>query len=509
MGFEIETEVLPPHRCNTNPRRKRRGRTGRCGYLNRNEAVKANPYELLGLSGDANQAQIEKRLRDLAFLFAPDRHTGKTTLRNASEIMKMLNDAKDVLLDADKRVSVPRPSGPVRSVLEHLYTKPASASSGTRVPLTSPYRATPQPDPIPTPPPTPLNLRPPPGRGPELSERQARGYEALEGLYFWYYDCIQYIFWHPSAPTCTTVFGNDGPLQCELSQGHPLVFGGVVSVDFTRAPPLTADNVTTLDWAYVQTAVSRRAAEYGQHHSQPSPSSSPFVPSGEQLRAHNQEEAQRLAETVIAEQRERAISAIIEQIRLVDAAVAEQRRLAEAALRASEREVAAKAACACVERDAAAERARLEIDRARRTQLVEEARDCERELIKRERDLLEERTRLQQEADEKLERLQREADAERAKIMSERDLFQHSSDMHGAALRELQAEGAKAAVRERELLREVEEARLAALQAYESRLQMESEEARKKGWTLSYTPPWIALFRDKSWLAPLHDFLGG
>lgn len=61
---------------------------------------KRDPYEVLGVGKDANNAEINKAYRKLALEFHPDRNHGD---HDAAERFKEVNDANDILSDPDTR----------------------------------------------------------------------------------------------------------------------------------------------------------------------------------------------------------------------------------------------------------------------------------------------------------------------------------------------------------------------------------------------------------------------
>jgi molecular chaperone DnaJ len=67
-------------------------------------AVKRDYYEVLGVSRDANEGEIRKAFRQLAFKYHPDRNTDP----DAADRFKELNEAYEVLSDTDKRYAYDR-----------------------------------------------------------------------------------------------------------------------------------------------------------------------------------------------------------------------------------------------------------------------------------------------------------------------------------------------------------------------------------------------------------------
>ena len=67
-------------------------------------AVKRDYYEVLGISHDASSEDIRKAFRKLAFQYHPDRNHDD----GASEKFKEVNEAYEVLSDADKRAAYDR-----------------------------------------------------------------------------------------------------------------------------------------------------------------------------------------------------------------------------------------------------------------------------------------------------------------------------------------------------------------------------------------------------------------
>lgn len=60
-----------------------------------------NFYVLLGVNNNESSQEIKKAYRKLALKYHPDRHQGNA--HEAEEMMKLLNEAKDVLLNSEKR----------------------------------------------------------------------------------------------------------------------------------------------------------------------------------------------------------------------------------------------------------------------------------------------------------------------------------------------------------------------------------------------------------------------
>jgi molecular chaperone DnaJ len=67
-------------------------------------AVKRDYYEVLGISRDATEEEIKKAFRKLAFQYHPDRNRED----GATEKFKEINEAYEVLSDADKRAAYDR-----------------------------------------------------------------------------------------------------------------------------------------------------------------------------------------------------------------------------------------------------------------------------------------------------------------------------------------------------------------------------------------------------------------
>src|SRR4030042_4925295 len=67
-------------------------------------AIKRDYYEVLGVPRDASIEEIKKAFRKLAFQYHPDRNNDA----GASDKFKEINEAYEVLTDADKRAAYDR-----------------------------------------------------------------------------------------------------------------------------------------------------------------------------------------------------------------------------------------------------------------------------------------------------------------------------------------------------------------------------------------------------------------
>ena len=66
-----------------------------------NSAEALNFYQLLGVGQSASQAEINKRYKEMAIHIHPDKNFG---IRESEELMKRLNQAREVLCDSEKRI---------------------------------------------------------------------------------------------------------------------------------------------------------------------------------------------------------------------------------------------------------------------------------------------------------------------------------------------------------------------------------------------------------------------
>ncbi len=75
-----------------------------------------NPYEVLGVSPDVSDEELKKAYRNLAKKYHPDRYVNSPLAESASEKMKQINEAYDIILEQRKR----RQSG---STEKHTYSR--------------------------------------------------------------------------------------------------------------------------------------------------------------------------------------------------------------------------------------------------------------------------------------------------------------------------------------------------------------------------------------------------
>ena len=73
-------------------------------HINFYELIKKDYYQILGVSKTASEAEIKKAYRKLALQYHPDRNKGK----EAEEKFKEVNQAYEVLSDAQKRQTYER-----------------------------------------------------------------------------------------------------------------------------------------------------------------------------------------------------------------------------------------------------------------------------------------------------------------------------------------------------------------------------------------------------------------
>ena len=61
-----------------------------------------NAYDILGVAGDASDAEVKKAYRVLAMMYHPDKFSslGDEAVRQATESMKQINAAWDVVKEA-------------------------------------------------------------------------------------------------------------------------------------------------------------------------------------------------------------------------------------------------------------------------------------------------------------------------------------------------------------------------------------------------------------------------
>ena len=211
----------------------------------------ANPYELLGLSADATDKQIGRRVRDLSRIFSPDMHVSSEkfeTKQRAEELMKLINAAKDVLLDPQKRMKLDSPLAVLRPIIESIFNCTS---------FEHPYAA---------------YVRPLPGAGPTVEAWVKHGFQPLEGLYLLVDGGVQHLFLRSPNDTSVTVFNGHGntryvhPLKVSKP---PLAERGarIVRVRL-RGCSFRPEDITSASWPDVQNQVSGLAAAWAADRAQ-------------------------------------------------------------------------------------------------------------------------------------------------------------------------------------------------------------------------------------------------